>query len=175
MGVLHTGAYLPYGKGRGGGSQSGLLQAETRRQAAMGSVLSRCGGGEGGCCSQLIGLILLYYHPGILRGHKCDRAVFRLMARPRDGNWAQIGTVNLNNLSDGGYRESRHVITEEQALRMFKPGSQECFLQLQLICDLGGPGACHVGLAFLEIRTSEGEVIFDGRAGELIIQVDVCV
>lgn len=98
-------------------------------------------------------------------GHQCDAATYKVF-----GNDLLLGEANLNNLIDGGDREAIITITADQAQTMVET-YEDHILRLSLECDPDNPeydhdagygDTCHVELAWVIVRNSLGNELYNG-------------
>lgn len=85
-------------------------------------------------------------------GHRCDRSVFDLYI-----NDSLIKEINLNNLSDGGDRSSG-IFSIPTNIVPWNINC-DCSFYLNLRCKLSCD--CHEGLAWVLIKNSGGDVLYD--------------
>ncbi|NBT76177.1 hypothetical protein EBZ80_23090 [bacterium] len=126
------------------------------------------------CCGCGIEGVQLEYKAGGNDGHQCDRASFTLYiyAEGQEANRVEIGNVNLNNGSDGREVTVTKTISKKQAEDITKDAEDCCILYAQLECDYSD---CHRGIARLKVtRSNNGEVLFNGTAGESPVRINVC-
>ena len=96
-------------------------------------------------------------------GHSCNAATYKLF-----GNTVEIGSVNLNNESDGGDREVILTVTAEQAQAMAVVNDNS--IDFSLDCDPTHPdfdatydgGACHTSLAWVIVKDNNGVELYNG-------------
>jgi hypothetical protein len=90
------------------------------------------------------------YDPSVCSGgHRCNRARFDVYI-----NSNEVGEIDLNNASDGGYRESRIILPAGTA-------SQDAKYKIELV-GIPSPGSVHRGIAKIQIiDPSTDEVIFE--------------
>lgn len=101
-------------------------------------------------------------HPCPLQVHQCDHAAFDILA-----NGVNIGFANLNNLSDGGFRESWIFISiaQAEALAALDPFNY-ITLEFQCIYNAGNPSpdgsiTCHQGVGWVTVTKNTGDVLSD--------------
>ena len=128
------------------------------------------------CCCCPLQDIELEYAAGPQDGHQCDLALFNLYlyAEGANAHKVNIGDVNLNNGSTGAEMVVKKTVNTSQANDITKDADDCCILYAQLECAYG-TGACHSNLARLKVTIiSTGRLIFNGRAGESPVRLDIC-